>query len=452
MRETRYLSHAWGLLTRDRGWYTPILTLSVYMLVPVVGWLVVLGYEMEWARRVAWGFEGPPQRWGIDIPRCFQSGCRAFVAVLGWCIVWVVLYCAVAMAVTRSYLGPLADALDTLMLIRMLPWFLLSAWSPVGWPLIVVVSFCTVLTVMVGVRATIYQDSAAGYQISRIVEMIKRDAGGYAKISGLVALVALVCEFAPLLLSYVLAFIGVFLDLAGGVLFVLFLYPVIFLLMAVYCTVVFLLIHTMVGLWMRQFDVPSWGKSTDSLPAGQRPSSDARLGSLGGGTSMPRSPTSSGSPSSRGRGQRISSRGRMPLLRPVPRLGYVPLTSSGACLHLRDSLAPTKRVLHLLALLMGVTYVLFPTHPLQAIDPRLSILPIRSHLPSRRLRRSPLSRQDPAPLRSPLKRWSPTPRRNPLKRRNSTSRRSPLSRQMPRPPWAQRRAGRASARTRISKS
>lgn len=159
-----------------------------------------------------------------------------------------------------------------------------------------------------------------------------------------------------------------------------------------------------------------------------------------GGTSMPRSPTSSGSPSSRGRGQRISSRGRMPLLRPVPRLEYVPLTSSGACLHLQDFLALTKRVLHLLALLMGVTYVLFPTHPSQAIDPRLSILPIRSHLPSRRLRRSPLSRQDPAPLRSPLKRWSPTPRRN------------PLSRQMPRPPWAQRRTGRTSARTRVSKS
>lgn len=45
----------------------------------------------------------------------------------------------------------------------------------------------------------------------------------------------------------------------------------------------------------------------------------------------------------------------MPLLRPVPRLEYVPLTSSGACLHLQDFLALTKRVLHLLALLMGVT-------------------------------------------------------------------------------------------------
>lgn len=312
MRETRYLSHAWGLLTRDRGWYTPILTLSVYMLVPVAGWLVVLGYEMEWARRVAWGFEGPPQRRGIDIPRCFQSGCRAFVAVLGWCIVWVVLYCAVAMAVTRSYLGPLADALDTLMLIRMLPWLLLSVWSPVGWPLIAVVSFCTVLTVMVGVRATIYQDSAAGYQISRIVEMIKRDAGGYAKISGLVALVALVCEFAPLLLSYVLAFIGVFLDLAGGVLFVLFLYPVIFLLMAVYCTVVFLLIHTMVGLWMRQFDVPSWGKSTDSLPAGRQPSSDARLGSLGGGDQHAALPYQPEQPQHQGPGDQLQGQNTSP--------------------------------------------------------------------------------------------------------------------------------------------
>ena len=280
MRETRYLSHAWGLLTRDRGWYTLILTLSVYMLVPVAGWLVVLGYEMEWARLVAWGFEGPPQKRGIDIPRCFQSGCRAFVAVLGWCIVWVVLYCAVAMVVTRSYLGPLADSLDTLMLIRMLPWVLLSVWNPVAWPLIVAVSFCTVLTVIVGVRATIYQDSAAGYQVSRITEMIRCDAVGYAKISGLVALVVLVCGFALLIPAQVVAFIGVFLVLAGGALFVFFLYPVIFLLMAVYCTVMFLLIHTMVGLWMRQFDVPSWGKSTDSLPAGRRPSSDARLGSL----------------------------------------------------------------------------------------------------------------------------------------------------------------------------
>ena len=46
MRETRCLSHAWALLTRDRSWYALVLTLSVYMLVPVVGWLVVLGYEM----------------------------------------------------------------------------------------------------------------------------------------------------------------------------------------------------------------------------------------------------------------------------------------------------------------------------------------------------------------------------------------------------------------------
>ncbi len=36
------------------------------MLVQVVGWLVVLGYEMELARRVAWGFEGPPPRRGIE--------------------------------------------------------------------------------------------------------------------------------------------------------------------------------------------------------------------------------------------------------------------------------------------------------------------------------------------------------------------------------------------------
>ena len=281
MRETRYLSHAWALLTRDRGWYALVLTLSVYMLVPVAGWLVVLGYEMEWARLVAWGFEGPPQKRGIDIPRCFQNGCRAFVAVMGWCVVWVVLYCIVAMTVTSSYLGPDADMLDALMLIRMLPWVLIVVWNPLFWPLIIAILFCVVLTVIVGVRATIYQDSAAGYQVRRIAEMIRRDAGGYAKISGLVALVALVCAFALMILVQVVAFMGVSFVLAGGVFLVLFLYPVICLLVVVYGTVMFLLIHTMVGLWMRQFDVSSWGKSTDSLPAGWQPGSDARLGSLG---------------------------------------------------------------------------------------------------------------------------------------------------------------------------
>ena len=281
MRETRYLSHAWALLTKDRGWYTLVLALSVCMLVPVVGWLVVLGYEMEWARLVAWGFEGPPQKRDIDISRCLQSGCRAFVAVLGWCVVWVALYCIVAMAVARSYFGPYMDALDAWTFVRMMPWVMLSVWNPVSWPFLIAASFCVVLTVMVGVRATIYQNYAAGYQVGRIVEMIRRDAGGYAKVSGLVVLIGLVGEFVLLTPARIIIAAAVFAVFADGAFFALFLRLALCLLIAVYYIVVSLMTHTMVGLWMRQFEVSSWGKSEDSLPAGWRPGPDARSGSVG---------------------------------------------------------------------------------------------------------------------------------------------------------------------------
>ena len=42
-----YLSHSWGLLTRDEGWIKPLLVLAAAQLVPVIGPIGVNGYVLE---------------------------------------------------------------------------------------------------------------------------------------------------------------------------------------------------------------------------------------------------------------------------------------------------------------------------------------------------------------------------------------------------------------------
>lgn len=48
MPDTKYFSHSWALLTRDKGWIKPILVLAIAMFVPIVGPLAVIGYAYEW--------------------------------------------------------------------------------------------------------------------------------------------------------------------------------------------------------------------------------------------------------------------------------------------------------------------------------------------------------------------------------------------------------------------
>ena len=79
MQETRYFSHAWALLTKDKGWPKVIVMLALWMLIPIVGWLWVLGYEAEWARLIAWGVEGSPKQKNINLSQCLTSGWRVFV-------------------------------------------------------------------------------------------------------------------------------------------------------------------------------------------------------------------------------------------------------------------------------------------------------------------------------------------------------------------------------------
>ena len=79
-----YLSHSWGLLTRDEGWIKPLLVLAAAQLVPVIGPIGVNGYVLEWARLTAWGVDSSPKQKGVDIGGCIKSGARALAVSLGF--------------------------------------------------------------------------------------------------------------------------------------------------------------------------------------------------------------------------------------------------------------------------------------------------------------------------------------------------------------------------------
>ena len=265
-RRDRYLARSWALLTRDRGWVKPVLLMTVAVLVPIVGLLGVLGYALEWARLTAWNVNAAPKQRGVDVGACIKSGWRAFLVMLVW---GIVSGAVIALAEAIPLLGPLVS----------LVWVFGSF-------------FYAVVVMAAALRATIYQKIGAGLRVGTIWQMVRHDPAGLLRVTGLViaggavlgvatTLVGMVClaSAVPHLLwfmSYLYEF-GSSMSSDMGVLLVMQLVAsllsslgpalVVLLLVDSFLGIVLaLLSYTAVGLWMRQFDVPSWGRDEDPLP------------------------------------------------------------------------------------------------------------------------------------------------------------------------------------------
>lgn len=289
---SHYLSRSWRMLTRDKGWYKPVLLLAVSLLVPVAGPLAVLGYQLEWARLTAWNVDSAPKQTNVDVGGCIKTGWFAFLVELVWGL-------ALGLVV---------------MLVSWLFSFNSSAQSFMGFVVSVVGAIIGVVIMAAQVRATVYQKIAPGFQLNRIWEMVRHDFGGVMRIFGirilgsLVACGAAVVAGLVLFVSYLPAVINAtslasnyssglssygtglatpygygygygtgssaavrqivaaLLQPFSNPLFVILLVLVVYLLVVIGVTFA-LLTYNAVGLWMRQFDVVSWGKSADPMPA-----------------------------------------------------------------------------------------------------------------------------------------------------------------------------------------
>ena len=269
----RYFSRAWSLLTREKGWWKPVAVCAAADLVPVAGPLGVLGYKLEWARLVAWGADVSPKRHGVRVGSCISSGWRGFLVLLVWGLV-------------MSVIGGVCGALP------LIGGLLSTLWTICCLYLGMVVSVATL-------RATIYQKAGAGFSWKNLVELGRRDPSGllsilgweilcYLVLSVVVGLVlsvtaigalprifSLVSDFgyygsslygygygyndyytaqiALELVAYVISAFGPTLIVLG-------------LLSLFFHMGVSMVSYGALGLWIRQFDVPNWGRSEEPLP------------------------------------------------------------------------------------------------------------------------------------------------------------------------------------------
>lgn len=267
--ETNYYGRSWRLLTRDKGWIKVLLVMAIATVVPIAGPLGVLGYALEWARLTAWGVDAAPKQKGVGVGACIKSGWRGFVVMLGWNLALMLVF-----ALLRS-LFHYSSVLEILIL--------------------VVTVFSEVLFFVAALRAAIYQDFKAGYQANRLYDMLKRDFGGVAHVTGVTCLMSLVVGiimavlFSVLLMPLIMQ-LATFVATSSSGYYGSYYYGypstdamalrmmadtvgsmVPGIVVAIYLGNVLasfysLITVTMVALWMRQFNVPAWGASGDPLP------------------------------------------------------------------------------------------------------------------------------------------------------------------------------------------
>ena len=265
-RPDRYFARSWALLTRDRGWIKPVLVMAAACLVPIVGLLGVLGYAAEWARLTAWGVTSSPKQKDVRVGACIASGWRVFVVMLGWGLVIALVSGVLS---TIPLLGPLLT----------FAWFVISV--ALG-----------IMIMVAALRATIYQKIGAGFRISTIWQMVSSDVAGLVRIfgmqmagaaiswaAGFVVMLLAVMTMLPRLLyyvDYVAEFdaimsdsmrMSLFFDMIVDFLTVMGPFLIVVSVVSGIISIIMMLLgYTAVGLWMRQFNVPAWGRDEDPLP------------------------------------------------------------------------------------------------------------------------------------------------------------------------------------------
>lgn len=278
----RYFARSWALITQEKGWWKPVLICAVASLVPVVGPMAVLGYALEWSRRVAWGSTEAPAR-NVKVGELIRSGWRGVVVIGGWSIANFLISWALG---EIPFLGDLLS----------------FVWGVIG--LLLGMAFMAA-----AVRATIYQDFKAGYRVNTLYQMTTEDPWGLMRI-WVIKLVFYVIESVVALAILIPAFVGSItwimrlvelledysyygmysydtMYVVDIVMVIIEKFmPALLLILAVSLMIgamVNLVLYGAIGLWMRRFDVERWGRDEAPLPeriiaqqAAERPATPER--------------------------------------------------------------------------------------------------------------------------------------------------------------------------------
>ena len=286
-------SSAWKLLTKEKGWYKPVIILTLVGWIPVAGQIAIMGYALEWARLIAWGSDAAPKQRDVKYGKVLGSGFRAFMVMLTLGIV-LALIDLLLFGTSTAIMGfPAWSGMGTGAM------SLLTGGIGLGGYLVMLVFNLFVGTFIqaAALRAVIYDQFSAGWRLDRLVQMIADDLGGFARtylvtlVAGVVnwaysALLALICALMAyggvmgLVVYGAMHGVDTDMDIMQMLARMLFRVGPSALLLVVVLAIAFGLVGMFIGTalqlvctaalgqWFRAFDVARWGTSNDPLPQG----------------------------------------------------------------------------------------------------------------------------------------------------------------------------------------
>lgn len=211
--QTGYFNAAWQDIKNSPGWFGKLVLLSLLSLIPIFGWLVVLGYLYGWARDIAWNVHGPlPKRiFGNEDGKLYSRG--FFAMVIGFvCMLAPWILEAVWGAITGMGTAWSGRGHGGLFMFVGLSTMIFSL-------LIIAASFFATLFSWVGsMRMSVYGRLGAGFQFGKVWAMIRHDFSGLLRILGMAIVLAVVIGIVVSILIFVLVLIGLFIGFAmtGG--------------------------------------------------------------------------------------------------------------------------------------------------------------------------------------------------------------------------------------------
>lgn len=165
---------SWKQMTREKGWYKPILILALVGWVPILGQIAVLGYAFEWARLTAWGLDAAPKQHGVNVGKVLGTGAWVFLVYVSQVIVTSVVLGLLTAGAVDMVTSPLSLGL------KLFPNADGDAFDVgiLGAALGLLVGAFIQAAMM---RATLYDGFTAGWRLDRLFEMVGRDFGGFMR-------------------------------------------------------------------------------------------------------------------------------------------------------------------------------------------------------------------------------------------------------------------------------
>lgn len=264
MENRGYFSRSWEMLTHDKGWIKPLLVMACAEFVPLVGGLGNKGYALEWARLTAWGVDSSPKQKNVDVGQCILSGWRGFLVDFVWGLVavlatWTLLFIA---AIFPGVLGILLSGL-------------------LSFVTTIIGVFWTSVQGVAKIRAAIYERTTAGLRFDRVFEMIGRDFSGFLRVLVIGVVTSIIVSFVAAIMILIVglelmpAIISTSYNgdtatlisiISGSIVIVLMTCALFGFVLAFLANAVRMICLTATAVWMRQFNVPQWGRSEDPLP------------------------------------------------------------------------------------------------------------------------------------------------------------------------------------------